>query len=112
MLYNVATGTPYTATNVSDEVTQLNAAQQPTGSLNSRTSPATQTLDFKVSKAMRFTGARMSAFVWVLNAFDTNNSLLVYQGTGSPYTTGYLNTEAGRAVADQLRSQGIDPEHA
>ncbi len=112
MLYNVATGTPYTATNVSDEVTQLNIAQQPTGSLNSRTSPATQTLDFKVSKAMRWSGARMSAFVWVLNAFDTNNSLLVYQGTGSPYTTGYLNTESGRAVADGLRAQGIDPEKA
>ncbi len=112
VLFNVATGTPYTATNVSDEVTQLNVAQQPTGSLNSRTSPATQSLDFKLSKAMRFGGARLSAFAWVLNAFDTNNALIVYQGTGSPYTTGYLNTESGRAVAAGLEAKGIDAQQA
>ena len=54
----------------------------------------------------------MSAYVWVLNAFDTNNALTVYSGTGSPYTTGYLNTEGGRAVVQSLAGSGIDANAA
>ena len=48
--------------------------------------------------------------MWVLNAFNTANALLVYQGTG--YTSGFLDTEVGRAVAAQLRGEGIDPNQA
>jgi len=112
ILYNLATGTPYTATNVTDEVTQLNVAQQPIGALNERNSPATQSFDFKLSKGFGWGGLRFSAYVWMLNAFDTNNAIAVYSGTGSAYTTGFLDTEAGRAVASQLRSESIDPNAA
>jgi hypothetical protein len=112
ILYNLATGTPYTATEVYDEVTQLNVANQPIGALNERNSPATQSFDFKLSKGLRWAGMRFSAYVWMLNAFNTNNAIDVYQGTGSPYTTGFLNTDAGHAVADQLRSENIDPNSA
>jgi hypothetical protein len=48
----------------------------------------------------------------MLNAFDTNNAIAVYSGTGSPYTTGFLDTEPGRAVAQQLRGESIDPNAA
>ena len=112
ILYNLATGTPYTATDVYDEVTQLNVASQPTGALNERTSPATQSFDFKITKGFRFGATRFAAYVWMLNAFDTNNAIAVYQGTGSAYTTGFLDTDAGRAVASQLRSENIDPNSA
>jgi outer membrane receptor protein involved in Fe transport len=109
LLYNVATGTPYTSTNVFDEVNQLNLAGQPTGPLNARYGPTTQTLDFKISKGFEFTGTSMSAYMWVLNAFDTRNAMIVFSGTGSPFTSGYLDTEAGAAVAQKLRDEGIDP---
>jgi hypothetical protein len=112
ILYNLATGTPYTATNIYDEVTQLNVASQPTGALNERTSPATQSFDFKLTKGFRFGATRFAAYVWMLNAFNTNNALAVYQGTGSAYTTGFLDTESGRAVAQQLRGENIDPNAA
>jgi outer membrane receptor protein involved in Fe transport len=112
VLYNLGTGTPYTATNVTDEVTQLNVAQQPTGALNERTSPATQSFDFKITKGFRVASSRLSAYVWMLNAFNTNNAINVYSGTGSAYTTGFLDTEPGRAVASQLRNEGIDPNSA
>jgi hypothetical protein len=36
----------------------------------------------------------------------------VYSGTGSPYTTGFLNTDAGRQVAGKLRGEDIDPNAA
>jgi outer membrane receptor protein involved in Fe transport len=109
VLYNLATGTPFTATNVTDEVTQLNVAQQPTGSLNERSAPSTQSFDFKLTKGFRFGATRLAAYVWMLNAFDTNNAIAVYSGTGSAYTTGFLDTDPGRAVAADLRSKGIDP---
>jgi len=112
ILYNIGTGTPYTGTNIYDEVTQLNVAGQPTGALNERTSPATQSFDFKITKGFRVAATRISAYVWMLNAFDTNNALAVYSGTGSPYTTGFLNTQSGRTVADGLRAQDIDPNAA
>jgi len=97
---------------VSDEVSVLSTAAQPTGTPNEQTGPFTQTFDFKITKGIRLGGPRLDAYVWVLNAFNTPNALLVYQGTGSPYTTGFLDTDAGRAVAAQLRGEGIDPDHA
>jgi hypothetical protein len=112
VLYNAASGTPYTPTTVYDEVSLFNVAQLPAGEINSRTGPITQTFDFKITKGIRFRGPTLGAYVWVLNAFNTANALTVYHGTGSPYTTGFLDTAAGRALADQLRSQGIDPNHA
>lgn len=112
VLYNVATGTPFTPTNITDEVTLLSVSQQPTGAQNSQASPATQSLDFKATKGLRLGSKRLSAYVWVLNAFNTNNSINVYSGTGSSYTTGFLNTESGRSVADRLAGAGIDAQAA
>ena len=112
VLYNLASGARYTPATVSDEVSLLSTAAQPTGTPNEQTGPFTQTFDFKITKGIRLGGPRLDAYVWVLNAFNTPNALLVYQGTGSPYTTGFLDTDAGRAVAAQLRGEGIDPEHA
>ena len=112
VLYNVASGTPFTSTNVYDEVNQLNLAVQPTGPLNSRTGPTTQSLDFKVTKGFSLMNADLSAYVWVLNTFNTTNALNVYSGTGSPYTDSYLDTDAGRSVAQKLVDEGIDPQTA
>ena len=112
MLYNVASGTPFTPTTVYDEVNQNNLAGQPTDALNSRVGPWTQSLDFKATKGFPLAGLNLQAYVWVLNAFNTNNAITVYQGTGSAYTTGYLNTVEGTAVADKLQGESIDPNAA
>jgi outer membrane receptor protein involved in Fe transport len=112
VLYNLGSGTRYTSTLVHDEVSLLNVAPVPTGTPNERTGPFTQTIDFKITKGIRFGGSTLGAYVWVLNAFNAPNALQVYQGTGSPYTTGFLATAPGRALAGQLRREGIDPNHA
>jgi hypothetical protein len=112
VLYNLASGARYTPATVSDEVSLLNTTAQPTGTPNEQTGPFTQTLDFKITKAFRVGGPRLDAYVWALNAFNAHNALLVYQGTGSPYTTGFLETAEGQVLADQLRREGIDPDHA
>ena len=51
---------------------------------------------------------RLDAYVWVLNLFDTRNAFTVYTSTGSPLTTGFLNTNDGRAYVVNADSQGKD----
>jgi outer membrane receptor protein involved in Fe transport len=108
VLYNVASGTPYTPTFIYDEVTLAAVAGVPSGPLNSRYGPWTNTLDLKASRGFNFTGLNFEAFAWVLNLFDAENAFQVYSSSGSASTTAWLNTEdgqtylAGAAEAEQL----------
>ncbi len=110
VLYNVASGTPYTPTTVYDEVTLGASSGTPIGPVNSRYGPWTQSLDFKAGKSFGWSGLNMNAFVWVLNLLDTDNAVSVFNSTGSPDNTGYLNGEEGRAIAENIRNvYGLDP---
>jgi outer membrane receptor protein involved in Fe transport len=112
MIYNVASGTPYTPTDVSDEVSLAAVGTKPSGPLNSRYGPWTQSFDVKAARGFAVGGLDMSAYLWVVNMFGTENAINVYTGTGSPFTTGFLDDPAGRPTADKLRAAGIDPEAA
>jgi outer membrane receptor protein involved in Fe transport len=109
LLYNIASGTPFTPTNVYDEVTLAAVASQPQGPINSRYGPWTQTLDFKVSRGFKVQGLDVAVYGLVLNAFDVENAITVFTGTGSPNTTGFFNTSDGQAAAQNLANEGIDP---
>src|SRR5882762_9503959 len=109
VLWNVSSGTPYTQTQVYDEAGLAALAKQPVGPLNSRYGPWTQSLDLKASRSFGVGGMDLNAYVWVLNAFDVNNAVSVYTGTGSPFTTAFLNTADGTAAAQNLQSKyGLD----
>jgi outer membrane receptor protein involved in Fe transport len=96
VLYNVASGTPFTPTFTYDEVTLAAVAGVPSGPLNSRYGPWTGNMDFKATKGFGIAGFNMEAFAWVLNLFDTKNPFQVYTSTGAAGTTGFLNTEDGQ----------------
>ena len=112
VLYNVASGTPYTPTNIYDEVTLAAVASQPVGPLNSRYGPWTQSLDLKASRSFGLAGLDVSAYLWLINAFDVDNAITVFTGTGSVNTTGFLNTPDGQNAAANLLAEGIDPSNA
>lgn len=112
VLYNVASGTPFTPTLVYDEVTLAAVQSNPSGPLNSIYGPWTQSFDFKINKGWTWNRTDINAYVWVINAFDMKNAVAVYTSTGSANTTGYLNTDEGRTVAGALAGQGIDPNAA
>jgi outer membrane receptor protein involved in Fe transport len=109
VLYNVASGTPFTPIEVMDEVTLAAVSTRPEGALNSRFGPWTQSLDFKAKRGIGLSGLNLDAYVWVLNLFDTNNAVNVYGGTGSAYNDGYLSTPPGQSTAADLAAHGIDP---
>ncbi len=109
VLYNVASGTPFTPSTPFDEVTLAAVASQPTGPVNSRYGPWTQSLDLKAARGFDWAGANVQAFVWVLNLLDEDNAITVFTSTGSANTTGYLSTPEGQDVANNLRNRyGLD----
>ncbi|HEY2956574.1 MAG TPA: TonB-dependent receptor [Candidatus Eisenbacteria bacterium] len=105
VLWNIASGTPYTQTEIYDEAGLAALAKQPVGPLNSRYGPWTQSLDFKLSRGFNIAGLDVSAYAWVLNALDTKNAIGVFTGTGSPFTTGFLESPSGQAAAENLQSK-------
>jgi outer membrane receptor protein involved in Fe transport len=97
VLYNIASGTPYTPTFVYNEVTLAAVTGQPSGPLNSRYGPWTSNVDLKATRGFNLAGLNLEGFVWVLNLLDAHNAITVYTSTGSPETTGWLNTADGQA---------------
>jgi outer membrane receptor protein involved in Fe transport len=115
LLWNIASGTPYTQTEIYDEVSLAGVAKQPVGPLNSRNAPWTQNIDVKASKDFLVAGTNLSAYIWVLNLLDTQNSISVFTGTGSPNTTGFLDSPAGQEAASTLQTKfglPIDPAYS
>jgi outer membrane receptor protein involved in Fe transport len=110
VLFNVASGTPYTPTFPWNELTLASVSGVPSGPLNSRYGPWTSNLDLKATRGFAFGGLDFEAFAWLLNVFDTKNPITVYQSTGSPETTGFLNTEDGQAYLDTAAAAGLDGE--
>ena len=109
VLYNVASGTPYTPSNVYDEVTLAAVSSQPIGPINSRYGPWTQSLDFKIGRNFAMRNMQSNIYILVQNAFNADNAISVFTGTGSSNTTAFLQTNDGRDASSKLLSEGIDP---
>jgi hypothetical protein len=107
-LFNVASGTPYTPTDPYNEVTLANVSLLPSGPINSRYGPWTSTLDLKVDREFKLGTFDLNAFVWVLNVLDTRNAIQVYTSTGSPNTTGFLDTGEGQGAVQAAHDKGKD----
>ncbi len=108
LLYNVGSGTPYTPTTVFNEVTLASVSSQPTGPLNSRYGPWTQTIDVKATRGFQVGPTRLAASLWILNLLDTRNPINVYSSSGSATTTSWLNTEDGQTYLVNAATAGLD----
>jgi outer membrane receptor protein involved in Fe transport len=109
-LFNVGSGTPFTPTEVYNEVTLAAVSSQPSGPLNSRYGPWTVSLDLKGTRGLRFGGFDFEAYVWVLNAFDNKNAINVYTSTGSATTDNWLNTSDGQRFVSTAAGKSVDGE--
>jgi outer membrane receptor protein involved in Fe transport len=97
LLFNAASGSPFTPAVVYDEVSQAAVAITPAGTINSRYGPWRYQLDLKANKDFRVGDQGLSAYFWIINVFDRRNPVAVYSSSGSPETTYYLNTSNGQA---------------
>ncbi len=98
-IIQLASGTPYTPTNKYDGVTVNTAVTvNPTGPINSARLPWTMSIDLKLERFFNIGDYKLAPYVMVKNLLDRENILGVYEGTGEPNTSGYLETEEGGQV--------------
>jgi outer membrane receptor protein involved in Fe transport len=108
VLYNVASGTPYTPARVYNEVSLAAVQVSPAGPINSRYGPWTSNLDVKATRGFGAAGLRFEAYVWVLNLLDARNPVQVYGSSGSATSTRWLDTEDGQAYLQTAAGAGQD----
>lgn len=88
-------GTPYSPQKVFNEVTLAAISPIPDGPRNSQYSPWTLNIDLKVERTFNVRAYKLSAYVWIKNLLDRDNVYSVYEGTGTPDNTGWLQTDEG-----------------
>ncbi|SYZ72041.1 exported hypothetical protein [Candidatus Zixiibacteriota bacterium] len=107
LLLNYSDGTPFTPTQISDEVGQTASVQYiPTGAPNSERKPDYLQIDGKLDFAISIGKQKVIPFIMVKNILDRKNIIDVYSGTGNAGSCGYLESPEG-----QIRSQA-DPAFA
>ncbi len=101
MIYSFNSGRPYTPLE-KQNITPGGSSNlgDTKGYVNSAYGPGTSRLDMKIEKSVKLTNNLfITPYVWIQNVLNTVNAVNVYRTTGSPYTTGYLSTEEGAAIA-------------
>ncbi len=90
-----SSGTPYSPQKVYNEITLAATSPTPNGPRNSNYTPWTFQVDMKVERFFDVSNYKLSAYVWVKNALNRDNVYSVYEGTGDPDNTGWLDSDAG-----------------
>ncbi len=100
VLGSFASGTPYTPQKPYNEATLGSAQTEPAGPINSRYMSGVFRMDLKANKSFKLGGLDMNVYVWVLNLLDRNNATDAWEASGDPQSTGFLNTDLGRAAVN------------
>ena len=107
-------GFPYTPTQVWNEVTLISNRGPLSGPVNSRYGNWRFQIDMKATKSFALAGKQLEFELWVVNLLNQKNTLGVYQSTGLANSTGWLETDEGRAFSDALNyahdSSGLTAE--
>jgi outer membrane receptor protein involved in Fe transport len=109
-LFLFASGRPYTPLDYFDILSGNNGGPSTTGYVNSRNAPGTFRIDLKVEKSFGVGGLLVTPYLWVQNVLGTENATSVWRSTGDPYTSGFLNTDEGRA-AIQSNGEGYRQDY-
>lgn len=92
-----SSGTPFTKSIVFNEVSLAAVSPRADVPVNSVYGPATFSIDMKADKTFNMGRAKINAYVWVENLINKNNATFVYESSGSPNSTGWLNSAPGES---------------
>jgi len=95
LLLSFNSGRPYTPLEQQDLSVNYTNFGNATGYVNSAYGPGSFRIDLKLEKSFKFGSALITPYLWVENLLDADNVVAVWQSTGSPTTTGFL--ESGNA---------------
>ena len=109
LLASFNSGHPYTKTVVQntqphDGRYDNDISNTPVSAVLSETTPWVYRFDLKVDKTIKLPlmDTRLNIYMWVLNLFNTEPAVYVWNTTGLPDQTGYLKTTAGQAYYNSL----------
>ncbi len=104
MLMTFNSGRPYTPLESQNILAGSTNYGDTKGYVNSATGPANFRVDLRIEKPFAYKNLTIVPYVWIENVFDTDNPVSVYQSSGDPYTTGWLNTIEGQKVAASAKN--------
>ena len=82
--------------------------QEPTGRINSANLPWTFQVDFKAERKIQVAQFSFTPYVWVKNLFENENIYNVYEGSGEPDVTGWLETGEGEFFAESNGEDAVE----
>jgi outer membrane receptor protein involved in Fe transport len=102
-------GQPYTALKAPNSI-RTGSNEGPTGAINNESIPWSTLLNLRVDRRFPLGsgGASFTAFLWIQNLLNADNTLNVYGATGLPGNDGYIASPRGQQF---LQAQEI-PENA
>lgn len=98
-------GTPYTPMNMFDAATEAAVNPVPRGRINSDNIPWSLNIDIKVERQFDVSGFTLVPYIWVQNLLDNENAVAVYESSGKPDVTGWLQTDEGALFSQSYAQQ-------
>jgi len=99
VIVQAASGLPYTPIQITNEATIAAFAPVPLDTRNSETGPWTMFVDLKVERGINVGKFTLSPYLWIKNLLDRDNAIQVWDGSGRPNSTGWLETPEGQQFA-------------
>ena len=100
VLLVASSGLPYTPVQILNEATLGAFAPINLDTRNSETGPWTLTIDLKAEKSFNVGNFKIAPYLWIKNLLDRDNAIQVWEGSGRPNTTGWLETTEGQTFVN------------
>jgi len=107
---DVASGRPYTKKKVFNEITLGANFPENERAINASSIDWSYQLDFRFTRGFKAYGVDLDLFLNVINLLDAENYVSVWESSGDPGTTYWLETSEAQAWMDGLAAQGVDGE--
>ncbi|KAB2908263.1 MAG: TonB-dependent receptor [Ignavibacteriales bacterium] len=99
LLFRFNSGRPYTPLESQNLLAGSTNFGDTKGYINSSYGPGNFRVDLRLEKAFRVSNFILTPYLWIENLLDADNPVTVYQSSGDPYTTGWINTLEGQRTA-------------
>lgn len=99
VIVQAASGLPYTPIQPTNEATLGAFAPIALDTRNSETGPWTMFIDLKIQRGFNLGNFTLSPYLVVKNLLDRDNAVAVWEGSGRPNSTGWLETPEGQQFA-------------
>ncbi len=80
--------------------------RDPLEPLNASTTPWTFQLDARIDKTVKIAGIDFNIYLWVINLFNTQNVVNVFNNSGDAYDDGWITYKQGAAIVEGYRTFG------